>query len=88
MRIKSDFLLRQVAGTWVILPVGDQTNKFTGVLTPNNSGALLWQHLEKGCREDELVKTLTEEYDVSADQARMDVEEFVQKLRDAGCLED
>lgn len=86
MKTKSEFLLRQVAGSWVILPIGDGSAK--GVLTPNESGAMLWRILEQGCQIQELIDALTKEYDVSAAQAKADVQEFLEKLRTIGCLED
>lgn len=88
MRIKSSFVLRNVAQTWVILPVGDESTQCKGVLTPNESGAMLWKMLEQGCDIQSLVDALTKEYDVSSHQALADVEAFVEKLRLAGCIEE
>ena len=48
MRIKDNFVLRQVADTWCVLPLGEATLNLNGMLTLNDSGAMLWQTLEKG----------------------------------------
>lgn len=86
MKIKKDFLLRQVADTWVLMPFGETVN-FNGMITLNETGALLWQKLQGGAVLEELVEALTAEYDVSAEIARTDVSDFCKKLLDAGCVE-
>lgn len=85
MKLKENYILRQVAGTWVVMPVGAATLDFNGMLTLNDTGALLWQSLEQG---RDPVEALTAEYDVTSEQAAADVEEFIGKLRSAGCLTD
>ena len=87
MKIKETFSLRQVAGTWVVLPLAESTLDFNGMLTLNESGLLLWKALETGCDVDSLVKILLDEYDVSLDEAQKDVNEYLEKLDQAGCLD-
>ena len=86
MKVNPDFVIRQVAGTWVVLPLGDATVNLNGMLTLNDSGALLWNALEKETSREALARVLTDQYDVSREQAMADVEEFLQVLRRAGCL--
>lgn len=86
MKIKENFVLRQVADTWVVLPLGQATVDFKGMLTLNESGVLLWRLLEKGTTREALAAALTEEYEVSETEALADADEFVQKLRVVGCL--
>ena len=87
MKIKENFLLRQVADTWVVMPFGQDMLDFNGMLTLNETGALLWQKLQEGADLEGLVAALTAEYNVSAEIARADAEEFCQKLLSAGCAE-
>lgn len=87
MKLKENFVLRQVVGSWVVLPLGAATVDFNGMLTLNNSGALLWKRLEQGGTRDDLADTLTTEYDVSREQALADVDEFYAILVKAGCAE-
>lgn len=87
MKIKESFVLRQLADTWVVLPLTDKTVNFNGMITLNESGVLLWKVLEKGADMDALVKALTSEYAVDEAVARADVEAFLQKLQKAGCLQ-
>ena len=87
MKIKNDFVLRNIAGNWVALPLGKATIDFTGMLTINESGVVLWRLLEGGCTREEMANALLNEYDVGYDDALADVDEFISKLDSAGCIE-
>ena len=88
MKIKKDYVLRQVADTWVVLPLGDAAVDFSGMLTLNESGAMLWRVLEQGADREKLTAALLDEYEVSRQQAMADVDAFLNKLLQAGCLEE
>ena len=87
MKLKPDYVLREVAGSWVVLPLAENILNFNGMLTLNGSGVLLWKALEAGADPDALVNLLTEEYEVSKQQAASDVDDFIQKLIQTGCIE-
>ena len=87
MKIKEQFLLRQIVNTWVVMPLAEKTLNFDGMLTLNDAGVLLWNKLAQGCNKEQLVKVLTDEYDVSCEEAAQDVDAFVEKLDKFGCLE-
>jgi len=88
MKLNKNFVLRQVADTWVVLPVGQASVSFNGMITLNGSGTLLWQALEQGADREALADALTAEYEVDRDLALHDVDEFLDTLRKAGCLEE
>lgn len=87
MKLKEEFVLRQVADTWVVMPLGQTSVDFNGMLTLNQSGALLWQALEKGGDREALADALTGQYEVSREEALADVDAFLAKLQQTGCLE-
>ena len=88
MKINDKFVLRQVADTWVVLTLADETVDFGGMITLNESGVQLWRALEQGADEDNLVQTLLAEYDVSEQQAQADVQAFLKKLQTVGCIDE
>lgn len=87
MKIKKNFALRTIAGMQVVFPLSEETLNFNGMLTLNESGVMLWKMLEEGCTHDDMVNALIEKYDVSADEAKADVSEFVAKITDLGYVE-
>ena len=87
MKIKENYTLRQIAGSWVVLSLADATVNFNGMLTLNETGVELWRLLETGeATRESLATYLTEDYDVSYDQALADVDAFLLKLVNAGCI--
>ena len=87
MKLNENFVLREIAGNYVILPLGSASVDLNGMLKLNESGAFLWKVLETGADAEGLVQALTGEYTVSQEQARADVAEFLEKLVQAGCAE-
>lgn len=88
MKLKSNFVLRQIAGTWVVMPLSKDILNFDGMLSLNETGVALWLWMEKGLERESLVDMLTLEYDVSRNQALADIDEFITKLKKAGCIQE
>lgn len=86
MRRSADFLLRDVAGTLVIVPVNQAVLAFPGMLTLNATGAYIWELLETEQTVQTLTAALVARYDVDSRTAQADVEAFLEKLRPTGAL--
>lgn len=50
------------------------------------AGCALWGWLSQSCDLESLIEKLTVNFKVEADQARIDVSNFLNQLRDAGLL--
>ncbi|MBQ7348635.1 MAG: PqqD family protein [Clostridia bacterium] len=87
MKIKEGFILREVAGNFIVVAVGSAVKDFNGVINLNETGAFLWKILEKGATQDELKTALLGEYDVDEKIAAADVAAFVEKLLSKGLLD-
>lgn len=86
--IRSDtFLLRNVAGSWVVVPVGDAAIQFAGMLTLNETGRVLWELLEQAQTTQSLAQALVQRYEVTLDQATADVEAFLEPLLKVGAVQ-
>ena len=86
MKQSPEFLLRDVADSLVLVPVGAATERFPGMITLNETGKLLWEALETEQTVETLTAKLLEEYDVTREQAQTDVEAFVNKLTVVGAV--
>lgn len=86
MRRNPDYLMREVADTVVVVPVGAATLNFSGMITLNATGAFLWQLLEQEQTIESLTAAIVAEYEVTGEIACEDVEQFIQRLRSAGAL--
>ena len=85
MKLKDGFILRTVAGETVVLPAAGVTD-FDMMITLNETGKLLWEQLEVGAEEADLVKALLAEYDVSEERAAQSVSAFVARLKELDFL--
>lgn len=81
MEIKKQVILRSVAGEHMLIPVGETVFQYNGIFMLTESGKILWENIEKGATEDDLVTALTEEYGIDSDTATADVSEFLEMLR-------
>lgn len=87
MKIKNGFMLRNIAGNNLIIGVGEPAGFLNGVVTLNETGVFLWDLLVKGCKIEELILALMDEYEVSEQVATADVNSFVNKLVNAKIAE-
>lgn len=85
MKIKNGFVLKEIASECIVVAVDSALN-FDGMITLNDTAKTIWLLLEKGAERDELVKALTDEYDVSDELAAEAVDNFVAKLEERGFL--
>ena len=86
MKIKNTFVLRNLAGSNVVVPVGEDLVDFNGMITLNETGAFLWKALEKGATEESLTEALLDEYEVDRKTASADVKDFIEKIKEAKLL--
>lgn len=86
-KIKKGFMLREVSGSYIVVPVGKASLEFKGLITLNHTSAFMWQLLLEGKTEAELVEALLNEYEVSYEVAKTDCENFIKKLVDGGLVE-
>ena len=87
MRRKPGFVMREVAGDYVVVPTGPAVVDFSGMLTLNETGAFLWKHLESDVSQQELLSALLDEYDIDEATAQADTTEFLATLQAANLLE-
>ena len=86
MKVEKEFVLREIAGDYIIIPTGKTVLKFNGLITVNEVGASLWKMLQEEAPMDELVQGILEEYDVDEATAREDIQEFLDTLDKGGVL--
>lgn len=86
MKIKADFYMKEVAGLNVVVATGDTAENMNSMINLNETAAFLWRQLESDTTKEELIKKLTEEYDVDYERASTSVDNFIKKLDEIGCI--
>lgn len=81
MKIKSGFILRDVAGKTFVVATGELSKSFKGMITLNETGKFIWNLLENDTTKEEIVDKMLEVYEgVERSVVENDVEIFVEKL--------
>lgn len=86
MKIDKNFVLREIAGEYIIIPTGRTALEFNGLITVNEVGMELWKMLQEDVTFDDLLNGILEEYDVDENAAREDIQEFLDRLVKGGIL--
>ena len=81
MKFKKEFMLREIVGETILIPMGDSNNHFNGIITINELGKFIWENLESSKDKEELLHKILEEYEVEEKEAKEDLDEFLDKLR-------
>ncbi len=88
MKIKDGFILRKIADTDMVVPIGDNIAYFNGIISLNETAAFLWKKLSEGVETSALTEALMETYQISREVAEADTEQFIYQLREAAILAD
>ena len=89
MKIKSGFILRDVGGKTFVSAVGERSTGFSGLITLNETGKVIWKTLENESTIDDVVNALINACDGNVDRAivEADVRDFIAKLEGDNVLE-
>lgn len=80
-QVDPNVLFSDIDGEVIILSAGDDA-----YLSLDPVGSSIWRLLQDAQTLDELVMTLTEEYDVTAETCRADVGDFLEDMVDRGLI--
>lgn len=84
MKIAKDFILREIAGECVLIPTGETTQEFNGLITISDTARFIWEHLEQVDSLDEMVGLLLEEYEIDKETVTQDAIGFISQLLERG----
>lgn len=86
MKVEKEFVLREIAGDYIVIPTGKTVLEFNGLISMNEVGVSIWKMLQRDVTLDDLVRGILDEYDVEESVAREDIQEFLDKLEAGGIL--
>lgn len=87
MKVKSGFVLREIAGQYMAVAVGTRARELHGMIGMNETAAFLWEKLQKETTEEQLAEALLEEYEIDEPKALQTVKNFLESLKEEGVLE-
>lgn len=81
MKLRGEFVVRQVMDDTVAIPVGQTALQINGMIMLNDVSKVIWECLEQETQPESIVTALTDVFAVSDQEARMDTLDFLDKLR-------
>ena len=88
MKLCGEFVVRTVLDDVVAIPVGETALRFNGMIMLNAVSHIIWQCLQIDVTLDDVVQAVTENFEVSEEEASADIVEFLDKLRKVQLLEE
>ncbi len=89
MKLKYTFVVRNVSGKPVAVAVGQDNERFNGMIKLNPSGEVIFKMLIHGMPScDEIVARFAQQFGISEETARPSVLAFIDQLRENDLLEE
>lgn len=81
MNLNGTFILREVAGEILAIPVGDTALGLNGMVILNPVSKVIWECLERDTNREEILREVTERFEVSEAVAKEDIDSFLCELK-------
>jgi methyltransferase-like protein len=76
----SSIVTRKTGNEYVLVPITNNIADMNSVYTLNETGAYIWELIDGVKNVEEIIKALTEEYDVDKQNAQADVFTFIDTM--------
>ena len=87
MKIKDGFLLKNIAGEWVVVPTGDRALHLQGAMILNDVASFIWRKLQSSVLYDAVLDAITNDYDVERSDAKRDLDDFLLHLQEIDAID-
>ena len=88
MKLRGEFVVRRGMENIVAIPIGQTALRLNGMILLNDVSKVIWDCLEQGTDLERTVTAVTQGFEVSAEEARSDILEFCDKLRNLQLLDE
>lgn len=78
-RINPDFILREIAGEYTIIPIGDNNVFSNTVMAPNETAVFLWEAFQQPSTIQDVVVEAMQKYDATEEQIYNSISNFVKQ---------
>ncbi|MBE6752260.1 MAG: PqqD family protein [Ruminococcaceae bacterium] len=89
MKLSENFVLKNIAGENVVMPVGDAVGKINGMIKLNPSAKVIWNALEENKDVGGILEEMKKNFQgVDDETLKEDINYFLNKLREHEILVD
>ena len=87
-RINPDFILREIAGEYTIIPTGGDNVFSNAVMAPNETAVFLWEAFQQPSTIQDVAVEAMQKYDVTEEQIYKSISNFVKQSLEFKVLEE
>jgi hypothetical protein len=87
-RKQEDIVTRQIAGETLLVPIRSNLADMQKIYGLNPLGDYIWQQLDGKRSLTEILAEVAGNFDVTEEQAEIDIREFISQLTEAGIIEE
>ena len=87
-RINPDFILREIAGEYTIIPTGGNNVFSNAVMAPNETAVFLWEAFQQLSTIQDVVVEAMQKYDATEEQIYNSISNFVKQSLEFKVLEE
>ena len=88
MKAREGFILRNLAGEYLLMPKGEKIKNYDSVVLMNELSAFVWEKMQNPVTQSYLLEAVLNEYDVDEKTAREDLDGLLAELKEAGVIDD
>ena len=79
-------MTRIIAGQTLVVPIRGRVGDLDSIYTLNEIGSRIWHLIDGHTPMNEIIQTITTEYDVTEEEAARDVLDLVNSMQEAGLI--
>lgn len=87
MKRNQNYVVKELMGSFVLVPLGQAAIDFNGVITLNETAKFMWEAAEGDFTAADLEKALIKKYEIDSQTAKKAAESFINTLKEEGCIE-
>ena len=88
MKAKQGFVLRNIAGEYLLMPTGENISSFNGAVILNEVSAFIWEEMKQPVSQEDLLQAILDKYDVEEKKAKEDLSSVLKMLQDLDLIEE
>lgn len=88
MKLKEGIMINEIDGRFVAVDAGEGRSRFHGILKMNGTACFVAKVLQDGADLEQIVKAMTEKYEVSAEEAKRNAEKVIDAFQRAGLIDE
>lgn len=91
MKLSEQYMVQEILDSYVMLPIGQNVVDNKSILLLNKTGFFIVNKLQNGIDYDKMIEAIQNEYEAASEEIpiiRMDLDRFLNQLRELGALKE